>query len=184
MKNKRIFMALAVLLILVMAVGCAKAPSAVTGSDKMINEPTQEMAKDTEDTAMTEEAAKDMPAVSENKEMEAAEVGKKAEAGYIDLTPEQAKMLIDSTPDLVIVDVSPKYEAGHLPGAVNYYVGDGSLDAAIPDLDMSKPYLVYCHVDSASIAGAEKLIEAGFAPVYRLEGNYSAWVDAGYPIEQ
>ena len=111
-------------------------------------------------------------------------MGKMTEAGYIDLTPEEAKMLIDSTPDLVIVDVSPKYAEGHLPGALNYYVGDGSLDAAIPMLDMSKPYLVYCHVDSASISGATKLVEAGFSPVYRLEGNYSAWVEAGYPIEK
>ena len=111
-------------------------------------------------------------------------MGKMTEEGFIDLTPEEAKMLIDSTPDLVIVDVSPKYAEGHLPGALNYYVGDGSLDAAIPMLDMSKPYLVYCHVDSASIAGATKLVEAGFSPVYRLEGNYSAWVEAGYPIEK
>ncbi|MBE0700129.1 MAG: rhodanese-like domain-containing protein, partial [Acholeplasmataceae bacterium] len=38
-------------------------------------------------------------------------------------------------------------------------------------------------VDSVSIAGASKLIDAGFENVYRLEGNYSAWVEAGYPVE-
>lgn len=103
---------------------------------------------------------------------------------YKDLTPAEAKALIDSTPDLIIIDVSPRYAEGHLPGAVNYYVGDGSLDKAIPTLDKSKPYLVYCHVDSVSILGAQKLIDAGFDMVYRLEGNYSAWVDAGYEIEK
>jgi rhodanese-related sulfurtransferase len=103
---------------------------------------------------------------------------------YKDLTPAEAKALIDTTPDLIIIDVSPRYAAGHLPGAVNYYVGDGSLDKAIPTLDKSKPYLVYCHVDSVSILGAQKLIDAGFETVYRLEGNYSAWVDAGYDIEK
>ena len=102
---------------------------------------------------------------------------------YTDLTPEQAKYLIDTTPDLVVVDVSPKYAEGHLPGAVNHYIGDGSLEAAIPTLDMSVPYLVYCHVDSASIGGAEALVDAGFPTVYRLQGNYAAWVDAGYPVE-
>jgi rhodanese-related sulfurtransferase len=103
--------------------------------------------------------------------------------GYTDLTAQEAKELIDTTPDLVIIDVSPKYAEGHIPGAVNYYLGDGSLDDAIPTLDKNLPYLVYCHVDSASIQGAAKLVQAGFDPVYRLEGNYQAWVDAGYPIE-
>lgn len=105
-------------------------------------------------------------------------------SSYVDLSPMEAKELIDSTPDLVIIDVSPKYAEAHLPGAINYYLGDGSLDEAIPTLDKTKTYLVYCHVDSVSIAGAEKLIEAGFAKVYRLEGNYAAWVDARYPVEK
>lgn len=103
--------------------------------------------------------------------------------GYTDLTAAEAKELIDTNPELIIIDVSPNYDAGHLPGAINYYIGNGSLDAAIPTLDKNKEYLVYCHVDSVSISGAEKLVDAGFTKVYRLEGNYQAWVDAGYPIE-
>ena len=105
------------------------------------------------------------------------------EALYMDISPEDAKVLINENPDLIIIDVSPKYAEGHLPGAINYYIGDGSLDAAIPTLDPIAMYLVYCHVDSASIAGAQALIDAGFTNVYRLEGNYSAWVDAGYDVE-
>ena len=106
------------------------------------------------------------------------------ESAYMDVTPAEAKDLIDNNPDLIIIDVSPNYSQGHLPGAINYYVGDGSLDEAIPNLDKNKKYLVYCHVDSASILGAQKLVDAGFKNVYRLEGNYKAWVDAGYPVEQ
>ena len=102
---------------------------------------------------------------------------------FIDITAAEAKELIDTNPDLIVIDVSPHYDDGHLPGAINYYLGDGSLDAAIPTLDKNKDYLVYCHVDSVSISGAQKLIDAGFETVYRLEGNYQAWVDAGYPIE-
>lgn len=103
---------------------------------------------------------------------------------YMDVTVEEAKNLIDAKPELIIIDVSPNYARGHLPGAINYYVGDGSLDRAIPDLDKEKEYLVYCHVDSAAILGAQKLIDAGFTKVYRLEGNYKAWVDAGYEVEK
>jgi rhodanese-related sulfurtransferase len=103
--------------------------------------------------------------------------------GYTDMTAAEAKQLIDTTPGLVIIDVSPVYANGHIPGAVNYYVGDGSLDAAIPTFDPNASYLVYCHTDAASIQGARKLVDAGFGKVYRLQGNFAAWVDAGYPVE-
>jgi len=105
------------------------------------------------------------------------------QSGYIDISAADARELITTEPDLIIIDVSPNYAIGHLPGAVNYYLGDGSLDDAIPTLDKTKPYLVYCHVDSVAISGAQKLVDAGFSTVYRLEGNYQAWVDAGFDTE-
>ena len=103
---------------------------------------------------------------------------------YTDISAEQAKTLIDENPELIIIDVSPNYNQGHLPGAINYYVGDESLDNAIPSLDKDLTYLIYCHVASASKLGAQKLIDAGFENVYRLDGDYNAWVNAGYEIEQ
>ncbi len=106
------------------------------------------------------------------------------DTGYQDVNPAEAKELIDTTPGIVIIDVSPKFDEGHLPGAINYPVSDGSLDKAIPTLNKNDTYLVYCHVDSVAIAGAQKLVDEGFTRVYRLEGNYKAWVDAGYPIEK
>ena len=105
------------------------------------------------------------------------------QGGYTDISAAEAKQMIDENPDLIVIDVSPRYAAGHLPGAVNYYLGDGSLDAAIPMLAKNATYLVYCHGESPSRQGAQKLVDAGFTNVYRLEGDYGAWVDAGYPIE-
>jgi len=121
---------------------------------------------------------------TETAEEAGAETQAEQPATYVDVSPAEAKALIDSTPGLIIIDVSPHYDNGHLPGAVNYYLGDGSLDAAIPSLDKEAVYLVYCHVDSVAILGAQKLIDAGFKNVYRLEGNYRGWVNAGYPIEK
>ena len=105
-------------------------------------------------------------------------------ASYVDLEPIKAKELIDKTPDIVILDVSPNYAKGHLPGAVSRPVGDGSLDKAIPSLDKSKTYLIYCHGEAPSRLGAQKLADAGFTKVYRLAGEYKAWVAAGLPIEK
>jgi rhodanese-related sulfurtransferase len=104
-------------------------------------------------------------------------------SSYTDISAAEAKQLIDGDPEVVIIDVSPAYAAGHLPGAVNYYLGDGSLDAAIPTLDENATYLVYCHAEGPSRQGAQKLVDAGFAYVFRLEGDYGAWVAAGYPTE-
>ena len=66
-------------------------------------------------------------------------VGMLTEGGFIDVTPAEALQLIQQdTPDLVIIDVSPLYDESHLPGALHYFVGDGTLDNAIPMLDKSK----------------------------------------------
>ncbi len=145
-----------------------------SAQDTMAKETIQEKETAEEETTV-EEIAEDT--VEE-------EVMEEEMSGYIDVTPEEAQKLIDDNPDLIIIDVSPNYDNGHLPGAINYYIGDGSLDKAIPTLDPEAKYLVYCHTDSASIPGAQKLVDAGFKNVYRLAGNYSAWVDAGYPIEK
>lgn len=115
--------------------------------------------------------------------MESEEAMESEVLSYMDISSMDAQELISNNPDLIIIDVSPSYNNGHLPGAINYYVGDGSLDEAIPMLDKMAMYLVYCHFDSASRAGAQKLIDAGFTNVYRLEDHYGGWVDAGYSIE-
>ncbi len=94
-----------------------------------------------------------------------------------------AKDLIGTTPDLVIIDVSTMYDQGHLPLARNYPVNDETLATEIPNLDKNGNYLVYCHTDSASLKAAHMLLSEGFKNVYRLEGNYDAWVSAGYLVD-
>lgn len=190
--KKYLMIIMAMVIISALAIGCTSntadktendiqgtlnvTPMSDAPKDVMSPEPSMEAEPEMTDQPMAEESEEPM----ENEEMM---VGKKTEAGYIDVTPEEAKKLIETLTGLVIIDVSPLYDSGHIPGAINFYVGDGSLDAAISSLDMNVPYLVYCHSDSASISGAKKLIEAGFETVYRLEGNFGAWVNAGFPVE-
>ncbi|MFH2105313.1 MAG: rhodanese-like domain-containing protein [Parcubacteria group bacterium] len=129
----------------------------------------------------TEEIAEEMTE-EKNILLDTIDKAEEAAAKYQDIAPAEAEALVDDNGDAVIIDVSPNYAQGHLLKSINYYVGDGSLDKAIPSLDKEKTYLVYCHVDSAAILGAKKLTDAGFGKVYRLEGNYVAWVEAGYPV--
>jgi len=103
---------------------------------------------------------------------------------YNDVSPKEAKLMIEENPNLIIIDVSPIWHKGHLPGSVNYPWGNGSFEKAVPLWDVEKMFLIYCHGDAPAIAAAEHLIENDFKHVYRLEGNYGAWKDAGYPIEK
>jgi rhodanese-related sulfurtransferase len=109
--------------------------------------------------------------------------GESVQHSYMDVSPAEAKKLMEDNSDLVIIDVSGGYAQGHLPGAVNHWLGP-PLEKAIQNFDKNGKYLVYCHSDRASIAGAQQLIDAGFKNVYRLRGNYEAWIDAGYDIEK
>jgi len=104
---------------------------------------------------------------------------------YMDIKPtETYEKYLNNDFDLIIDVVGLDiYSLGHLPGAVNYVWADGTLKNKIPDLDPSWTYLVYCHTDPPSTASAQLLVDSGFEHIYRLEGNYAAWKNAGYPIE-
>lgn len=104
---------------------------------------------------------------------------------YADIKPKEAYKHWQNNEFDVIIDVVGLdiHSLGHLPGAVNYVWADGTLNDKIPELDPTWTYLVYCHTDPPSTASAQALVNAEFEHVYRLEGNYVAWKDAGYPIE-
>jgi rhodanese-related sulfurtransferase len=104
---------------------------------------------------------------------------------YMDIPPAEAYSLFQNGTFDVIIDVVGLniYSQGHLPGAVNYVWADGTLNSVIPTLDKNLTYLVYCHTDPPSTASAQAMVSAGFPTIYRLEGNYRAWADAGYPTE-
>jgi rhodanese-related sulfurtransferase len=104
---------------------------------------------------------------------------------YKDIKPLEAYQRLQENEFDLVIDVVGLdiYSLGHLPGAVNYVWADGTLNSKIPTLDPNLTYLVYCHTDPPSTASAQALIDAGIKDVYRLEGNYRAWVDAGFPVE-
>ena len=56
-------------------------------------------------------------------------------SSYKDITTEKGLDMMIQNSELVVIDVSPAYDKGHLPRAVNHPVGDGSLDEGIPMLD-------------------------------------------------
>lgn len=94
----------------------------------------------------------------------------------------EAKELIASTPDLVILDVRKdgEYRSGHLPRA--QHVPHGLMAARAPRLDPEKPYLLYCKSGARSGKAATALTKAGFRRVYKLHGGVTAWQGLGFPL--
>ena len=103
-------------------------------------------------------------------------------ASYVDVSVAEAETLILSSPDLIVLDASPYYAEAHIPRAVPYPVRNGSLSEGLSRLDPDATYLIYAHLGDTSVQAAEAMIEAGFAHVYRLEGDFTAWIRAGLPI--
>jgi rhodanese-related sulfurtransferase len=107
------------------------------------------------------------------------------DVSFVDIMAGVSKSKIDACDFEAIFDVSPHYNEQHIPGASNANTGGGGTDLAtlIAGMDKTKTYLVYCHADGPSMAGAQLMEDTGFTNVFRLEGNFSAWTGAGYATE-
>jgi rhodanese-related sulfurtransferase len=99
---------------------------------------------------------------------------------HTDVTAQQARELIDSTDDLIVVDVREPYEysdaRGHIPGALNYPWNSGVLQARYEELPMDGPVLVVCSSGNRSHQAATFLDSKGFSMVYDMLGGMSAWI--------
>lgn len=101
---------------------------------------------------------------------------------YNEVTPIEAKNIIENNSSLVIIDVSDDYISGHLPGAISVPMTE--IEKKILELNKNKTYLIYAHQSAYAIAVASRLAESGFENVYHLDGDFSAWLSAGYKTEK
>ncbi len=86
--------------------------------------------------------------------------------------------------DTVIIDVrsAQEHAEGHLDGAVLLDVSSGELDAAIPSLDPTLEYAVYCRSGNRSAQAAQKLRDAGFEKIIDLGSLQSASEATGIAV--
>jgi hydroxyacylglutathione hydrolase len=86
--------------------------------------------------------------------------------------------------DLFVLDVREKeeYAEGHIPGAVNIYVGE--LEKRLAEVPSDRPVVSVCSMGNRSGLGASILARDGFTGVYNLIGGMTAWKEKGYPIKR
>lgn len=95
------------------------------------------------------------------------------------------KQRLDAGEKFHLVDVreESEYAAGHLPGAV--HIGKGvierDIEKKIPDAHAN--IVLYCGGGFRSALAAENLQRMGYDNVISMDGGFSGWKAAGYPLE-
>lgn len=91
---------------------------------------------------------------------------------YEQISQEQAKKIIDSDGDYIILDVREKeeYDEGHIPGAIliPYTQTEARAHEVLPDKDAL--ILVYCRSGRRSKIAAEALVRLGYTRVMEFGG--------------
>ncbi len=105
-----------------------------------------------------------------------------AAGSYRTITPLEAKSLIETRKDLLLVDVrSPEeFQGGTLPGATLIPFWDFAKGRY--DLPKDKPILLICAVGGRSLACGQILAAQGYKEVYNLKGGLDAWVEQRVPL--
>ena len=109
-----------------------------------------------------------------------SEKGEKAM--YEQITAEEAKKIMDSGKEHIILDTreQDEFDSGHIPGAIliPYTEIENKAEAMIPDND--KLILVYCRSGRRSKIAAESLAKLGYTNVKEFGGI----IDWPYEIEK
>ena len=101
------------------------------------------------------------------------QVSEESNAGYQQITAEEAKQMIDEMDDELILDVreQDEYDEKHISDAVLFSVGMIDAETAegiIPEKDTT--VLVYCRSGNRSKTASQKLAELGYTQVYEFGG--------------
>lgn len=95
--------------------------------------------------------------------------------GYLNISPDELKAMIDAGESFVLLDVreAHEYEAGHISGAKLLPVGE--IGKRWQELDPASEIVVYCRSGVRSATAAVKLGKLGFKDVKNLTGGILDW---------
>jgi rhodanese-related sulfurtransferase len=102
-----------------------------------------------------------------------------------EVTPVQARELLQAGAVVLDVREPMEFAAGHLPDAIN--IPRGLLEfrlAATPELTQTeKPIVVYCKTSGRAALATVVMQTMGVDNAVSVEGGYDAWVEAGFPVD-
>ena len=103
------------------------------------------------------------------------------ESVYMNITAEEAKVLMESETGYIILDVREQdvYDAGHIPGAILIPYTRIEEEASEKLTDKDQLFLVYCRSGRRSKIAADALVELGYTNIREFGGI----LDWPYEIE-
>lgn len=98
------------------------------------------------------------------------------------ITSEEAKKMMDTKEDILILDVrtEEEYKEGHLKGAVLIPVTELAERATAELADKNQTILVYCRSGNRSRQASELLVDLGYTNIFDM-GGLNAW---NYEVEK
>lgn len=110
-----------------------------------------------------------------------------------EVTPDEAKAMVDAEPGSVIMDVREAHEwdLGHIAGAIHVPLGDvhARADTSSPSADPSLTahpealIVTQCATGKRSILAADLLQNLGYSNVVSMRGGFMFWARQGLPID-
>lgn len=99
--------------------------------------------------------------------------------GYKDISPDEAKELIDNK-EVIVLDVRTpeEFQEGHIPNATLLPLQE--LEQRLKELDKDESYLVVCRSGNRSAQASDILMNNGFTSIYNMTSGMSGWT---YEVE-
>ena len=116
--------------------------------------------------------------------MTAGDLVAEATANILHVNVSVAKDLFD-TGDYLFIDIREESETrmGYIPGAALVPRGLLEFRIASTAADQSTKIIIYCKSGGRGSLATYALKRMGYTNVINMDGGFTAWTDAGYPID-
>ena len=101
------------------------------------------------------------------------------------ITIDEGAALFDEGVLFVDVRKASDFDAGRVPGAVNFYVHDMTEDMLVAEVGKGDKVVFYCNGQKCGLSAAacEKAVQWGFTNVLYMRDGFPMWESAGLPVE-
>ena len=102
------------------------------------------------------------------------------------ISVDEAAKLVAKDTNVVILDIRTpeEFKSGHIKGATNINFNDKEFSGKISKLDKSKTYIIHCAAGGRSGRACEQIKTLDFKNMLHMKEGFSAWKEAGKPVEK
>jgi thiosulfate sulfurtransferase len=83
----------------------------------------------------------------------------------------------------ILVDIRDAQAFMHSHAKTARHLTNDSITQLMSEIDFEQPVLVMCYHGVSSQGAAQYLVNQGYEDVYSIDGGFSEWECANYPIE-